>query len=152
MNTDNGGEEPDWDTPVSFTLTPEAIFHNFFASADSVHTGWASCVERNLIVTELTAVDEGSDNHCRMVEQEYAEETEPEVTWHDWAVELKIGEIYVIGHWRTTTNAAPADWDWCSSEAENAFANACLLIGRRVRRGLVIEEAAGNRRASRTRH
>lgn len=152
MRTDNDADEPDWDTPLAFSLTPEAVFQNIFASADSVHTGWGSCVERSLIVSELTAVDENSDNHCRLVEQEYSEETEPDVTWHDWTVELKAGDVYLIGHWRTTTNAAPADWDWCAAEAENAFANACLLVGRRVRRSLVLDEAAGPRRVSRTRH
>ena len=31
---------------------------------------------------------------------------------------------------------------WSASEAESAFMNACMLIGQRVRRGLVVEANA----------
>ena len=32
--------EPDWDSPLSLSLTPAAIFTVLFASADEVHTAW----------------------------------------------------------------------------------------------------------------
>ena len=33
------------------------------------------------------------------------------------------------------------DWEWCAKEAETAFERGCVLMGKRVRRGLVVEEA-----------
>ena len=44
--------EPDWDAPIKVQLTPAAIIHTLFPSADGVHTGWspasitASCSRR----------------------------------------------------------------------------------------------------------
>ncbi len=152
MTIDATNGEPDWDTPLTITLTPEAIIYALFSSADTVHTGWESCVDRSLIVSEITAVDEQSDNHCRLVGQEYVEDEAPDVTWHDWAVELKLGEIYVTAHWHSQENASPSDWDWSAQEAETAFSSACLLIGKRVRRGLVVEEPSRALRTPRTHH
>lgn len=144
--------EPDWDVPVQITLTPAAIMHTLFATADSVHTGWDTCIDHTLAVAETTALDEDGGNYARLVKQEYVEGEETEVTWHDWAVELKIAEVYITAHWRTQENASPADWDWCATQAENAFASACVLVGRRVRRGLVMEEASHTPRTPRTHH
>ena len=131
--------EPDWDTPIKVQLTPAAIIHTLFPSADGVHTGWESCVDHGLVTQETAAVDDLSGNHCRLAKQEYVEDHSPDVTWHDWVVELKLGGTYIAAHWRTRHNANPADWDWCLGEAENAFTNACVLVGNRVRRGLMIE-------------
>jgi hypothetical protein len=100
----------------------------------------------------MTVVDEGSGNHCRLVEQSYAEDDAPEVNWHDWAVELRLGDTYVIGHWRAQDDASPSDWDWCAAEAENAFTRACVLLGKRVRRGLVVDEPMRAPRPARTHH
>lgn len=144
--------EPDWDSPLEIPLTPAAIVHTLFSQAETVHTGWDSCVDHALTVAETTAVDERTGNHCRLVEQEYSEDDEPEVTWHDWTVELKVGEVYVTAHWRAQDSAPPADWDWCASQAESAFASGCVLVGKRVRRGLVIEESPRSERAPRTHH
>jgi hypothetical protein len=144
--------EPDWDTPLSLTITPGGIMHALYTSADSVHTGWSTCIEASLVVSETTALDEQGDNHCRLVEQEYVEDESPDVTWHDWAVELKIGDVYLVAHWRTQVSASPAEWEWCAEEAEKAFVASCVLMGKRVRRGLVIEEPPDNPRPARTRH
>jgi hypothetical protein len=88
----------------------------------------------------LVAMDDRGANSVRLVEQEFADETDAEAGWHDWAVEVRIGKIITTGHWQLRTNAAPLDWEWHADEAEKAFERACVLIGRRVRRGLVIEE------------
>jgi hypothetical protein len=152
MSEASNSSEPDWDTPMALTLTPAAIIQAIFGMAHTVHTGWESCVDPSLTVTELNALDEQTDNHCRLVEQEYVEDQAPDVTWHDWTVELKIGEIHVIGHWQAQVNASPSEWEWCAAEAERAFSSACLLLGRRVRKGLVIEEPTESRPAARTRH
>lgn len=152
MSPEDLDDEPDWDSPVTLELTPAAIIHTLFQSAESVHTGWDSCVDTALAVAETTVLDEDSINHCRLVEQRYVEGEQEEVTWHDWTVELKLGEVYMSAHWRTTDPGSRAEWDWCAREAENAFANACVLVGRRVRRGLVIEEPSPNPRVIKTRH
>ena len=36
-----------------------------------------------------------------------------------------------------------ADWEWCVTEAERAFAQACLLVGKRVLRGMLVEDLPG---------
>ena len=145
--------EPDWETPLGLTTTPDTIIHTIFASADTVHTGWESCVDHELTMGEVTALDDRTENYCRLVEQEYVEKAEAEVTWHDWAVELKLGDVYVTGHWRAPDTASPSEWDWCSESAQNAFASACILVGKRVRRGLLVDESSpGATPTPRTRH
>jgi len=152
MNEPASDMDPDWDTPLALALTPETIMHTLFASADNVHTGWDTCIDHSLVVVETTAVEDDSGNHCRLVEQEYVEGEAQEVTWHDWSVELKIGDVYVSAHWRAPDNASPAEWEWCASEAESSFSTACVLVGQRVRRGLIIEEPARRSRTPRTHH
>ncbi|MBT6274805.1 MAG: hypothetical protein HOI95_11790 [Chromatiales bacterium] len=146
-------EQPDWNTPLAFMITPEAIMSTMFATAEEVHTGWDSCVNSTLAFSDTTAVDSQTGNHCRLVEQEYTYDDQPDVTWHDWTVELRIGEVYVIAHWRVQVNESPAMWSWSASESENAFMTACTLIGQRVRRGLIVEgEAATGLVPPRSRH
>lgn len=147
------GDEPGWDVPMRFTLTPDLLMKTLFATAESVHTGWQTCVEGRLVVADNTVMDEGTGNHCRLAEQEYADEEQPDDYWHDWTVELRIGEVMVIAHWRALAPGSPADWSWCANEAESAFTQACMLIGRRARRGIMVEESPSSTpRASKTRH
>ncbi len=150
--SENHEMDPDWDTPVRLTLTPAAIIDTVFFTADSVHTGDQSCVDQSLVVMETTAIDDQSENYCRFVEQEYMEEEETEVTWHDWAVEIRIEDVMVVGHWRATVTGSPSDWEWCATEAEKAFATACVLVGKRVRRGIVVDTPSAAPRPSRTHH
>ena len=88
--------DPDWDTPLKLTVTPASIIDTVLATADSVHTGEDTCVDQSLVVMETTAIDDQSENYCRFVEQEYVEEEEPEATWHDWAVEIRVENVH--GH------------------------------------------------------
>lgn len=132
--------EPDWSTPLTVTLTAGAIIETVFTTASTVHTGTGSCIDGELVLLEISALGEGGENYCRFVEQEYVEDSEPDSTWHDWTVELKIGATFVVGHWRARTAGSPADWEWCAKEAERAFRHAALLMGRRVGKGLVVED------------
>lgn len=133
-------QDPDWDMPLNLKLTPELIVHALMQSASAVHTGWESCIDEAAAVNALVAMDDRGDNSVRLVEQEFADDNDAESGWHDWAVEVRIGKIITTGHWQLRTNAAPLDWEWHAEEAEKAFERACVLIGRRVRRGLVIDE------------
>ncbi len=132
--------EPDWDTPIQLSTTPTHLIHSLFQTASSVHTGWTSCVEDSLALNNLVAMDDVNGNYCRLVEQEYMEDDDDEVVWHDWTVELRLGQILITGHWQIQTIAPPMDWEWCAREAEKVFEKACVLVGKRVRRGLGIEE------------
>lgn len=152
MSRVDSGHEPDWDTAVDLQLAPAAIIHALFWSAGSVHTGWESCVQHDLVVFEISAIDDHSDNHCRLAEQEYVEDPSEEVTWHDWSVELKLGHVYISAHWRARMDDSPAEWDWCADEAEKAFSAAAVLVGKRVRRGLAVESEPNSARAPRTHH
>jgi hypothetical protein len=100
----------------------------------------------------MTVADDAGGNYCRLVEQAYAEDEQPDVTWHDWAVELRLGEVYVTAHWRTEEDASPSDWEWCALQAEEAFSRACVLLGKRVRRGLVVDEPVRAPKPARTHH
>ncbi|MGB0712871.1 MAG: hypothetical protein ACPGUC_04860 [Gammaproteobacteria bacterium] len=131
--------EPDWDTPLELTVSPAALIHALFYTARQVHTGWESCIDAQFVTYEINAVDPHNDNHARFVEQEYVVD-EDGTNWHDWTVELHLGRVFVIGHWQLPLDASPADWEWCTKEAESAFERACLFLGKRVRRGLAVED------------
>ena len=45
-----------------------------------------------------------------------------------------------------------AHWEWCVAEAEKAFTKACILVGKRIRSGLVVEEPPQAQVPSRTHH
>lgn len=130
---------PDWDTPLTIALTPDDLMHTLFAMADEVHTGHESCVDPKLLCGDVSALDRQGDNYCRMAEQEYVEDDSPEVTWHDWAVELKVGATYITGHWRAQVGFSRADWECCARQSARAFRMGCVLMGQNVREGLTIE-------------
>lgn len=152
MSHDDSGQEPDWDTAISLHLSPAALIHALFWSAGSVHTGWGSCVQDDLVVFEINTIDDASDNHCRLIEQEYVEDPAEEITWHDWSVELKLGSVYISAHWRARLDDSPSEWDWCADQAEKAFAAAAVLVGKRVRRGIAVEAEPDRRPIPRTHH
>ena len=137
---DDSSAEPDWDTPLQLDTSPGMLIHALFASANTVHTGWTSCVDESLVLADLVTMDEGSGNYCRLVEQEYAENGTDEVVWHDWAVELQLGNLLITGHWQVQVTASPMEWEWCIGEAEKAFEKSCVLFGKRIRRGIGVEE------------
>ena len=144
MQSDNS-PDPDWDTPLQIATTPALLIHALFGTASTVHTGWDSCVDSQLVLADLSTMDEQTGDYCRLVEQEYEEdeqEKEQRVVWHDWAVELRLGNVFVTGHWQMPLTGSPMDWEWCSREAEKAFDKACLLFGKRTRRGIGVEEPA----------
>lgn len=145
-------EGPDWDIELTFTLTPEDLMHTLFAQADEVHTGYDSCVDNKLVCGDITALDRDAENYCRLVEQEYVEDEEPDVTWHDWAVELKLGSTYVTGHWRAQVGYSRADWESCARQSAHAFSVGCVLVGQQVREGLTIEASHRPAGVQRTRH
>ncbi|QIK37392.1 hypothetical protein GWK36_04670 [Caldichromatium japonicum] len=132
--------EPDWDTPLTLNLTPALLIHALMSTASAVHTGWASCIDASLVLSEQTAMDEQSGNYVRLVEQEFADEEQGEMLWRDWTLEIRIGPVLITGHWQLPANAPPAAWDWHGQEAERAFERACILVGRRVRRVLAVED------------
>jgi hypothetical protein len=137
--------DPDWDSPLTFRLTPELIAHAVMETASAVHTGWQSCIDETAVLSELVAMDDSGEKAVRLVEQEFVDEQEQEqeqeqdVAWHDWSVEVRAGGVLIIGHWQVRSNSAPLDWEWAAAAAERAFERACVLLGRRVRRGLMVE-------------
>ncbi len=142
--------DPDWDTQLTISLTPAVIAHVAFTSAPQVHTGWESCLDPQLIIAELNAVQDETGNHCRLVQQEYEEEGDENIVWHDWTVELKLGQTFLSAHWRTSVTSSGAEWDWCVREAEAAFKSAGLLVGKRITRGMVVDDLPAS--ANVTRH
>lgn len=140
MQDETTDAEPDWDTPLQINLTPGLLIHALFGTANTVHTGWTSCVDDALAQADLATIDEATGNYCRLVEQEYVEDGNEEAVWHDWTVELRFGDLLVTGHWQIQAATSPMDWEWCSKEAEKAFEKGCILFGKRVRHGVGIEE------------
>jgi len=134
--------EPDWASPLQIELTPAALIHALMGTASAVHTGWTSCIDEKLVVSGVISMDDSTGNYIRLVEQEFYEDEDPEVVWHDWTLEIRIGKVLISGHWQVAVSASPMEWDWQAREAEKAFERACILFGRRVRRGLAVEEPA----------
>ena len=132
--------EPDWESPLELSLTPALLIHALFPTAESVHTGWRSCVDNKLVVADLSTIDERTGNYSRLAEQEFVEDGAEEEVWHDWVVEVRIGDVLIAGHWYAQLGAPPMEWEWSTREAETAFDKACVLIGRRIRRGVVVDE------------
>lgn len=114
--------------------------HAVMDNASAVHTGWESCVDEGSVLAQMQVMDDSGANAIRLVEQEFADDEDTEAAWHDWTVEVRIGKVIVTGHWQLRTNAPPLDWEWHARAAEHAFERACVLLGRRARRGLVVEE------------
>lgn len=134
------GTEPDWDTPLSLTITPALLIHALMGTASAVHTGWTSCVDDTLLLSNLVAMDDNAGNYIRLAEQEFVEDEQPETLWHDWTLEVRIGSLLTTGHWHCPSTAHPSEWDWNAREASRAFERACTLIGRRVRRAMAVDE------------
>ena len=133
--------EPDWESRLHLELTPALLIHALMGTASAVHTGWSSCIDENLVVSSVVSMDDGAGNYVRLAEQEFYEE-DPEVVWHDWTLEIRVGSVLTTGHWQVPVSAPPMEWEWQAKESERAFERACLLVGRRVRRGLLVEEPA----------
>lgn len=140
MSNEVDAGEPDWETPLSITTTPALLIHALLGTASAVHTGWASCVDESLVLSNVVAMDDAVGNYVRLVEQEFVEDGKPDQVWHDWALEVRIGTVLITGHWQFEVAAHPSDWDWNGREARRAFERACVLIGRRVRRTLAVED------------
>lgn len=134
--------EPDWQSPLTLTLTPALLIHALMATASTVHTGWSSCIDDHLVVSDLVSMDDSAGNYARLAEQEFYEDADPEAVWHDWTLEIRIGAVLTAGHWQIPSSSSPMEWEWNAREAEEAFGRACLLIGRRVRRALAVDEPA----------
>jgi lysozyme family protein len=132
--------DPEWDQPLTLALTPADLIHTLFTTATNVHTGWSSCVEKPLVMSDIHAMNERTGNYARLAEQEFEDTDNTEVVWHDWTVEIRLGNTLVTGHWQLQVTAAPLDWEWCTREAEAAFEKASVLMGKRIRRSLVVEE------------
>jgi hypothetical protein len=140
MSNETDAGEPDWETPLSLTTTPALLIHALMGTASAVHTGWASCVDETLVLSNILAMDDSVGNYIRLVEQEFVEDGKPDQVWHDWTLEVRIGSVLTTGHWQLEASAHPSDWDWNAREARRAFERACVLIGRRVRETLAVEE------------
>jgi hypothetical protein len=142
MIKEKDAPEPDWDSQLTLRLTPTMLIHALMPTASAVHTGHSSCVDDTLVVNNLVSMDDTEGNYVRLAEQEFYEDEDPETVWHDWTLEIRIGEVLTTGHWQFPSNAPPMEWAWNAREAEEAFGRACVLIGRRVRRGLAVEDPA----------
>ncbi len=140
MTAEDNAADPDLDTPLSLSLTPSMMIHALMGSATAVHTGWSSCVDDTLVLSNLIAMDDRAGNYVRLVEQEFVEDEQPDMVWHDWTLELRVGTVLVTGHWQFPVPAHPSEWEWNAREARRAFELACVLIGRRVRRTLSVED------------
>lgn len=125
---------------MSLTLTPGLLIHALMSTASAVHTGWSSCIDDTLVLTNQVAMDDQAGHYVRLVEQEFVEDEQPDMVWHDWTLEVRIGSVLTTGHWQFPATSHPSEWDWNAREAERAFERACVLIGRRVRRGIQVEE------------
>ena len=143
--------QPDWETPLSTTISAGSLIETLFSTASDTHTGWSSCIEDEFVISNLTVTGQDKSDYCRLIEQEYIEEDQNDLIWHDWTVEIHLGDIYIAGHWQIPSATVPIEWEWCEKEATFAFEKACVLFGRKVRRALAIEETLSSTRPPNTR-
>ena len=142
--------EPDWETPITLTTTPALLIHALMGTASAVHTGWTSCVDDTLLLSDLVAMDDRTGNYARLAEQEFVEDGKPDTVWHDWTLELRFGSVLTTGHWQVEIASHAAEWEWNVAEARRAFERACVLIGRRVRPALAVEDPMPSESVPRT--
>ncbi|MBN2887054.1 MAG: hypothetical protein JXM75_10160 [Chromatiaceae bacterium] len=140
LTEDPTSADPDWETPLSLSLTPAMLIHALMQSASAVHTGWTSCIDDSLVLANLVAMDDHAGHYVRLAEQEFIEDSQPEMPWHDWTLEIRIGSVLTTAHWQCPANAHPSEWDWNAREAARAFERAAVLVGRRTRPALAVEE------------
>lgn len=140
MTEEQDASQPDWDTPLTLRLNPAQLIHALMTTASAVHTGYASCVDDSLILNNLVSMDEATGNYVRLLEQEFYEDEDPETVWRDWTLEIFVNKVLITGHWQIPANASPMEWQWNAREAERAFDRACVLLGRRIHRQLVVDE------------
>lgn len=150
MTPEQDTAEPDWETPLSLTITPALLIHSLMSTASAVHTGWSSCVDDSLVLSNTVAMDDSVGNYVRLVEQEFVEEEQPETLWRDWTLEMRIGSLLTTAHWQFPSTAHPSEWEWNAREAASAFERACVLVGRRVRRTFGVEEPVPTESVPRT--
>jgi hypothetical protein len=142
MSKEEDAVEPDWETPLSLALTPALLIHALMHTASTVHTGWSSCIDDTLVLSDVVSMDDQAGNYARLAEQEFVEDGKPDQVWHDWTLEVRIGTVLTAGHWQFEVSSHPSEWEWNAREARRAFERACVLFGRRARKTLVVEEPA----------
>ena len=110
MIEEQRGDEPDWDSPLQFNLTPGMLIHALMAMATAVHTGWESCIEDGLVVSDLVAMDDGAGTSIRLAEQEFYEDNNPDSVCSSWRRAMSCRTPF---RW-SGTSCCCLPWSWSS--------------------------------------
>ncbi len=55
-------------------MTPGLLIYALMGTATAVHTGWESCIEDGLVVSDLVTMGDSAETSIRLAEQEFYEE------------------------------------------------------------------------------
>jgi hypothetical protein len=134
-------DQPPFDVPLMFTLTPKQISDTILYYCNSFTTSTESLISPGLIDKQIKA--EKDENYCWLVFMSWMEtnENEPEESClcTNLILEIKIGHVYLIADFGSTYKAyyrTIDEGDW--RRGETAFIKAAALIGVRAEYELTI--------------
>ena len=147
--------EPEWDAPIGLEVTPRAIIECVFWNADAVHTGYESCIESETRDRGIQSPTTTTATTTVATSNRSTWKTRPpeETTWHDWTVELKLGEVFVVAHWRVLVGGSPTlTGTGASGSRRRRSPIASVLVSKRVRKYTVVDTSSFGPRPPRTHH
>lgn len=123
-------EQPSYDTPLVFSLTPNEIFKNILYDCSTFTTSAYSLVTPEAITKEVKFENQG--NYCRLVMVEGLDDYDDCIILV--VLELKVGPVFLYAEYSSGLEAT-VDFDW--HRGEEALMKIAPLIGIKVERGLV---------------
>ncbi|MCG8464662.1 MAG: hypothetical protein MI750_07405 [Xanthomonadales bacterium] len=132
------------DTHFALMLDAESLGRLFMPNAGSFEVIAEPAIQDEYIVDSLDVAS--PLGKCRLVFSEWEENNAEDEKWWvtEYAVELTIGERIAYGTYRFSYSLDQGDTgvilDRLREDAENDFMLCCKLIGRSVRRDLVVDD------------
>lgn len=135
--------QPALDKPLFWGITPSEIYESCIESFETAWTSFESSVDPDLVVSETVARNERTGNVCRLVEEAWTEEDRSDPSSSRefmtmFTVELKLGIAMINATWTCSADEGDAAREYLRTAAENTFIKMSALIGKRVRRGIIV--------------
>ena len=128
-----------------FSMSGETLGRLFMPRAGTFEVLTASVVQEQFVIDSLAV--ESATGRCRLLYSEWEEDetsNSGKVWVSEYAIELKVGELIAYGTYSTSFMPDQRDsgvlLDQLKREAEDDFSLCAKLLGRSVRRDLVIDE------------
>lgn len=133
--------QPEFDKPLSFSLSPNQIHRCILYECGSFMTLRESLINPEIMTKQIRAGND--ENYCWLVANDWNELNEEHPFGMDCCssvvLEIKIGDAYLFaeyGRYRNDYHITLENDDW--RRGEEAFIKIAAILGIRVTRGLVI--------------